>query len=340
MLGKSYFSINLYEDSIFWLESVVSSTNQSVVAGDVTNPPFLVEAVKLLHDSYLKTNDYKSALSLAQNVAVSLPESALGHTWMGDALLDLDRPSEAIVFYKIAVHVDEEECFAWMGLGKAYLSVEDVQSAAYCLKKAISLLQTKPQNSALVSKNLPVLTFEYGKVLLKIAADIEEAVNRAEEEEEEEVPMEHPIADASSSASTGGSNAIAERTSSKSTTLVGPVSEESTRKDNRPDVALRSTGTRRLRRHSLRPPRNKMFRNTFNVERVLEDLSLLSYPRESNSAAQDNSKNISDILDNGLTPHDLGPRRGPPSSGGPEGGGVSESGERQEQRMSGVQRHR
>ena len=172
LLAKSYYNLNQYKDSIFWLESVVSSTNQSVVAGDVSNPPFLVEAVKLLHDSYLKTNDYKSALSLAQNVAVSLPESALGHTWMGDALLDLDRPSEAIVFYKIAVHVDEEECFAWMGLGKAYLSVEDVQSAAYCLKKAISLLQTKPQNSALVSKNLPVLTFEYGKVLLKIAENI------------------------------------------------------------------------------------------------------------------------------------------------------------------------
>eukprot|EP01042_Synura_sphagnicola_P001020 gene1020-1154_t len=103
---------------------------------------------------------------------------------MGEVFLKLNRPLDAIILYKIALHVDAGEYVAWTGLGKAYSLLGDSRRSAFCIKRALQLLLVQRNAKSSVSpenrggdregaqsgdndENLGYLYFAFGKAVVE-----------------------------------------------------------------------------------------------------------------------------------------------------------------------------
>jgi len=87
-------------------------------------------------------------------------ESSYGHAWMARTLFHLQRPKEAIVLYKIALHINPKDSSLWAELGRVYGSVNDVYNSIESYRKAIRT----------TNGSFPFY-LEYGQLLLRLVEE-------------------------------------------------------------------------------------------------------------------------------------------------------------------------
>ncbi|MEW5723442.1 MAG: tetratricopeptide repeat protein [Thermodesulfobacteriota bacterium] len=88
---------------------------------------------------YLEEKDYQAGVRTFQAKVKENPNDPLANYYLGRYLLALDRPKEALGYFKRAVELDPDEAEFHFWLGVAYWSVRDFANERQSYQKAIAL---------------------------------------------------------------------------------------------------------------------------------------------------------------------------------------------------------